>query len=64
MFFIAAIIIAAIIIVIIITVIVITVVVNVAVAFRTVIVIIWHYNPLLSIFIHYSGAEYLLTLTF
>ena len=55
MFFIAAIII--------ITVIIITVVVNVAVAFRTVIVIIWHYNPLLSIFTHYSGAEYLLTLT-
>lgn len=48
----------------IIIVIIITVVVNVAVAFRTVIVIIWHYNPLLSIFIHYSGAEYLLTLTF
>lgn len=42
---------------------IITVVVNVVVAFRTVIVIIWHYNPLLSIFIHYSGAEYLLTLT-
>lgn len=56
--------IAAIIIVIIITVIIITVVVNVAVTFRTVIVIIWHYNPLLSIFIHYSGAGYLLTLTF
>lgn len=55
MFFIAAIII---------TVIIITVVVNVAVTFRTVIVIIWHYNPLLSIFIHYSGAGYLLTLTF
>ena len=54
--------IAAIIIVIIITVIIITVVVNVAVAFRTVIVIIWHYNPLLSIFIYYSGAEYLLRL--
>ena len=52
MFFIAAIII------------VVVVVVNVAVAFRTVIVIIWHYNPLLSIFIHYSAAEYLLTLTF
>jgi len=51
------------IIIVIITVIIITVVVNVVVAFRTVIVIIWHYNPLLSIFIHYSGAEYLLTLT-
>lgn len=50
MFFIAAIIIVV-------------VVVNVAAAFQTVIVIIWHYNPLLSIFIHYSGAEYLLTLT-
>ena len=49
------------IILVIITVIIITVVVNVVVAFRT--VIIWHYNPLLSIFIHYSGAEYLLTLT-
>lgn len=59
--FIAAIIIV--IITVIITVIIITVVVNVVVAFRTVIVIIWHYNPLLSIFIHYSGAEYLLTLT-
>lgn len=34
--------------------IIIIIVVNVAVAFRTVIVIIWHYNPLLSIFIHYS----------
>lgn len=54
MFFIAAIII----------VIIITVVVNVAVAFRAVIVFICHCNPLLSIFIHYSGAEYLLTLTF
>ena len=41
---------------------IITVIANVVVAFRTVIVIIWHYNPLLSIFIHYSGAEYLLTL--
>lgn len=40
---------------------VVVVVVNVAVAFRTVIVIICHCNPLLSIFIHYSGAEYLLS---
>lgn len=54
----------SIIVIIIIVVIIVVVVVNAAVAFRTVIVIIWHYNPLLSIFIHYSGAEYLLTLTF
>lgn len=52
-----------IVIIIIIIVVIIVVVVNAAAAFRTVIVIIWHYNPLLSIFIHYSGAEYLLTLT-
>lgn len=53
----------SIIVIIIIVVIIVVVVVNAAAAFRTVIVIIWHYNPLLSIFIHYSGAEYLLTLT-
>ncbi len=45
-----------------ITAIIIIVVVVVVVVVVAVIVIIWHYNPLLSIFIHYSGAEYLLSL--
>lgn len=45
--------------IIIVAVVVVVVVVVVAVI---VIIIIWHYNPLLSIFIHYSGAEYLLSL--
>ena len=47
--------------IIVIIVIIIVAVVNAAAVFWAVIVIICHCNPLLSIFIHYSGAEYLLS---